>query len=295
MIKFKYLFLVFFSLSSILVQAQSGQLEFGAKVIYIPAHSDIYIYEDQRYNRTPINDSIFIQSFGINNSSNNSVFTSKVSAGFSLMSVYPISKKFSLRYGIEGQYLEYNRSNELIESSFTEIRSDTVSLTTSSSLTVSSCTSYTNSSLDFAIGFSDEIFDKIVFLSVPVILEYELLPNIVDIGLGGNLRTHLYSQIGANIVTIEREFIDDEIICTYVVDEHRRTTGAGLNKLQLDIRAAISFHLLPSALVRFEVLKPMSNFYHKVDQYGRMINYEHKPLMISLGLAYRLGEAKNKD
>ena len=204
-----------------------------------------------------------------------------------------ISDKLNLETGLGLSWNSTDRSSMRNSLSFDRTAVDTIDLNSSSTPDVftSSCDAFTNSFQDFDISDVNQI--HAIHLTIPVELTYSVLENLLEVGIGGYMRTPLFTSFSREFLRIERQQAGQQTLCTLVEVREHDQSGNGFRNLQLGFSAGIKYYVDEDLRITFAADKLLNGLFIDPDSQPFPLNDdEFNPWTFSIGVDIPIGSEK---
>lgn len=171
-----------------------------------------------------------------------------------------ISNKLSLRVGagLNLSIFEQRNGFNFLSDNITLL--DTVALNIVDLPTSSStCDEFLNSSFDFELDRSIRI--SVLDFEITGEAKYWLINNTIAVGGGIELSTPVFTERFSQFLFVEREEIDDRVVCEFQLTDERDRSGNGFSNLKIGLDAFIEYQLSNKYAFQIGYNKRLSNTY----------------------------------
>ncbi|MGB3465949.1 MAG: outer membrane beta-barrel protein, partial [Cyclobacteriaceae bacterium] len=200
--------------------AQKIQFHVNAGVNQYADDSQTDIQKFFNIRNTIINDTTQVLQFGETRIERDYAFSPRLGYELGVSSDIQLSKRFKVSIGLGVQYYEINFSSTLISFDFESYVSDTTffSPVAFPPNQFSGCSFTTNTPQDLREPDSGLGVTQ-VDLAIPFGIEYAVIPDKLDINIGGILQTPVFSDATFEFVDLHREYSPGQIVCEYFINE----------------------------------------------------------------------------
>lgn len=264
------------------------QLSIEGGVNYVPSASNSENEDREATWFVPLNDSTWLQQLRNVTYQYDKTYTPKV--GFEVKGNlrFRVSDRVNVRTGIGLNFLKFEFRSSAQILSATLIQQDTVEATTSFPFNPLECDSIVNSLGDLG-PVNNEPTQAILYLQIPITVEYAIIAEKFFIDAGAYIMTPVYANRKREYVSLHREEHAGQVVCEYMRVEENNTSGNSLRDLLMGVSANVSYKFANRFSVKVGVAKDVSNVFVDSDyQQSPYSDEKFNPLRLSFGIEYFL-------
>jgi len=188
-------------------------------------------------------------------------------------------RRFTLDGGLGLGYLLFNYNTETVLSTINVLSMDTIPTPVPFSFGPS-CSSVSNSFSDFSPKEGTDV--QLLMLSIPLQVHYEFIPEVFRVGIGGFIRTPLYSR--ETLERIELRVDEETGVCFYFLNAIKEEDGSSFSDIQFGASLHADYRFYERFALEVALHQSFTNTFASTLQY--------QPLELRFGLSYRFKNRK---
>jgi len=276
------LILIFILISSSVI-GQSIQTEFIVKSKFSFATSSDFKNTDEHRLYLHFDDSLRVSEKIIIDENYTSFLDSTLSPEIRFNFVKPISKRFALKIGLGTYFYSYMRHSILNERETINTGEIDTLIYYPGQIIYSSyplgCSYYLNSPNDIEVS-DEKSLSSIWYFTIPVGLEFELIPKRISMGINAALKTPFNFKVRSETIQLISEEEDGENVCQWILEHREDGSGKDFNHFLFDLEYDLVANLTEKICAEISVSKSMTSIF-------RNENLIHKPWNLSIGFRFK--------
>ena len=274
------------------LNAQTIEFSLNGKINRIKNSSDIFNSENISTRFDFISDSTQVISTGLSNIRYRNSYQAEIGFEFGLGMDISLNERFSIATGLGFTYSEIRIQNEIIDSQFDILNSDTIpSMSSPPPISLLFGCSYTINSISNLPQISaNQPIVSFIDLSIPIGIQYKIIPDKLDLQIGGLLQTPIYADAPRKQYDLQRTPTANGIECEWVIDEYQDDSMKRFSFARISLQSTVRYHFLKNVSAEIGVRKMLNNAYRQEEFNGP--DLEFRPLSYTFGFRYTLGQKK---
>lgn len=237
-----------------------------------------------------INDSTSITQYGPRTFSESFTFSPEAGHEIGLTAEIQLKKRLKVIAGIGTQFVKIDHTSQFTDIDFIPVITDTLIVRIIDSSPFGGCSFTINSPADLPDPDRDPEL-ALLDLSIPVQIEYAIIPDKLDLNLGAIIQTPLLAKATYENLYLHRTYYPGEIVCEYRIKEYEYAALKNLNNIKFNLQAMVKYELFTGVKVYAALRQMLSNTFDvHVNDFRR--KYQFKLQGYSFGVSYMLGKKK---
>ncbi|MEL6558621.1 MAG: hypothetical protein AAFQ94_10585 [Bacteroidota bacterium] len=273
-----------------LLNAQTLEFSLNGKINSIENSSNENMQEFISSRSQVLTDSTQLVTTGLGSNTFRRNFQTELGFEFGIGLDISLNDRLSIATGLGFTYSELEIQTEFIDFQFDPITFDTIPYSPPiSSGGLFGCTRTINTISDLP-EIDNKPVVRFVDLSIPIGIQYKIIPGKLDLQVGGLLQTPIYADAPREFYDIERTPTTDGIECEWVVEEFQDDFQKRFTFARVSLQSVVRYHFLKNVSAEVGIRKMLNNAYQEENFGGTTI--EFRPLSYTFGFSYILGQKK---
>lgn len=272
------------------LNAQTLEFSLNGKINRIENSSNENIQEFFTTSSQVLTDTSQLVSSGFASSTFRRNFQTELGFEFGFGLDISLNDRLSIATGLGFTYTELEIQTEFIDFQFNAVTADTIPYSPPfSSGGALGCTRTINTIASLP-EINNEPIVRFVDLSIPIGIQYKVIPGKLDLQVGGLLQTPIYADAPREFYDLQRTPTTDGIECKWVVEEFQDDSQKRFSFARVSLQSVVRYHFLKNVSAEVGIRKMLNNVYREEDFGNPTI--EFRPLSYTFGFSYTLGQKK---